>query len=421
MTSFSATGDDPADRDDWSLDELTGPVAGLPEDGDDIVAVLDSEAMIQRRDPRRLLWALATAGAQVRHAVATRDRWNAAALADDQLPRAVLVVTDPSASVGGAVLAELGCERTPVIDWRGPELPRWAGAADVLLASSVDGRHPRVATLLADADRRGLTIVAVSPPDTPVAAAAGRGIRIEVEAPNNRRAALWALLTPLLVALDAMGVITATGEVLHEVADDLDSVAQMARPGTDAFTNGAKQLAIEFADTEPVLAGCGPLSRLAAGWWADSLAVMAGVGAVALGLPDDFATARALLEIPPAGTVRAGSGGADDFFRDRAEDVSRRRRLVVLAENEASGPARGQSFSAEAGPDLHDLAAGRAAGVLYDIASARGLASSALDVPGRGSLARFAAATLFGDFVAAYVAIGRGLDPDAIQAGNLPH
>lgn len=414
-----ATLDDAA-FDDAALDDAALDAAALGDPAvQDIVSVLDSETLIQRRDPERLLWALATSGAQVRYAVNRVDRWDRAALVSDLPPRAVLVVTDPPAGIAAAVLAQLGGERVPVLDWRAPELPRWAGPTDVLLAASVDGRHPRVATLLADADRRGLTVVAVSPEDSPVAAAAGRGVRIPVDPGHHRRAAWWSILAPLLLVLDALAVLDAPASMLSELADDLDSVAESARPGTDAFTNAAKQLAIEFADTEPILAGCGPLSRLAAGQWAGSLALLAGIGSTAVGLPEDIATAGALLELPPGG---ADEGDEDaGFFRDRSESQARRRRLVVITE---SGPAARpwpEDSSSDAGADLHELAAGRAAGALFDAAAARALVSSTLDVPGQRPLNRFATATLFGDFVAAYLAIGRGVDPAATRAGELPH
>ena len=390
---------------------------GVPaSDLDDVVAVLDSPDLVRARDPGRLLWALATAGAQVRRAVGvtTTTRWDA-----DQPPRAVLVVTDASVSVSGAVLAHLGGPHAAVLDWRGAELPRWAGPADVLLAASVDGMHPRVATLLAEADRRGLTVVAVSPHDSPVAAAAGRGVRVPIDPPTHRRAALWTVLTPLLLAARELGVVRLSDQELADIAAGLDAVAEACRPGTDAFSNAAKQLAVEVTEADLVVVGCGPLSTLAARWMSDSLALIAGLGALALSLPDDVAEAGSLLQIAPSGTVAS----TQDFFRDRIDEPTRRRRLLVLPEygpsaRDIGGPAPFDTGST--GTDLHDLAATRAAGVLQDIATARGIATSTPELAGQTALARFAAATAFGDFLAAYAAIGRGVDPGAIRAGEIP-
>ena len=385
---------------------------------DDVVSVLDNPELVHARDPGRLLWALATAGAQVRSAVAAgADRWDLRELSTDQPPRAVLVITDSSASVAGPVLSHLGGGQAAVIDWHAAELPRWAGPADALLAASIDGLHPRVATLLAEADRRGMTIVAVSPDDSPVAAAAGRGVRVPVDPPANRRAALWMLLTPLLVAGRALGVVRVSDDELSEVAAALDAVAEACRPYTDAFTNAAKQLAVEATECELLIAGCGPLSSLAARWMTDSLALMAGLGALSLSLPDDAAQAATLLEVAPTGPAIASD---QDFFRDREDSPARRRRLVVLPEYgpaDVRAPAPSEGVSPH---DLLDLAAGRAAGTLDEIASSRGLVSSVPELPGLTPLARFAAATAFGDFAAAYAAIGRGVDPGAPRAGERP-
>jgi glucose/mannose-6-phosphate isomerase len=403
-------------------DDLGSPASDL----DDVVAVLDNPQLVHARDPGRLLWALATAGAQVRRAVAAGAEYPHSA-ADGPAPRAVLVVTDASASVTGAVLAHLGGGQAAVLDWRTSELPRWAGPADALLAASTDGRHPRVAMLLAEADRRGMSVVAVSPEDSPVAAAAGRGTRVPIEPPAHRRAALWSILTPLLIAARELGAVTVTDDELIDVADSLDAVAAACRPDTDAFGNAAKQLAVEVSETDLLVAGCGPLSALAGRWLVDSLALMAGIGAVALALPDDVAEAGALLEIPPSGPASATS---DDFYRDRAEVPARRRRLLILPEyGVLSAREEGPPGRLTAGPalvrpsdgsELFDIAASRAAGMLDDIASARGITSSRPELPGRSPLARFAAATAFGDFTAAYTGIGRGVDPGAVRAGEMP-
>jgi glucose/mannose-6-phosphate isomerase len=409
-----------ADRDD----DLGSPASDLgspASDLDDVLTVLDNPELVHARDPGRLLWALATAGAQVRRALAANRPSDTA---DGLAPRAVLVVTDASASVTGAVLAHLGGGQAAVLDWRASELPRWAGPADALLAASTDGRHPRVAMLLAEADRRGMSVVAVSPDDSPVAAAAGRGTRVPIDPPAHRRAALWTMLTPLLLAARDLGAVTVTDDELVDVADSLDAVAAACRPDTDAFGNAAKQLAIEITESDLLVAGCGELSALAGRWVADSLALMAGIGAVALALPDDVAEAGALLEIPPSGPAASET---DDFYRDRAEAPTRRRRLLILPEyGVEEGPGGRLSAGSGLAPrpsdgsELYDLAASRAAGALDDIAAARGIVSSRPELPGRSPLARFAAATAFGDFTAAYAGIGRGVDPGAARAGEMP-
>lgn len=382
---------------------------------DDAASVLDSAEAITARDPSRLLWSLATAGAQVRRALAADTEARAGgdrADAGDGLPRALLVTTDAFGSAGAGVLSALAGTRVPVVPWAGAELPRWAGPADALLAASVDGRHPRVAALVDDAARRGLLGVTIAPADSPVAAAAGRSPVVEVAEPVARRAGLWSLLTPLLLATDRLGLTKTPAAVLEAVADALDQTAGTCRAGGDAFTNPAKQLASELIDADAVLAGVGPLACVAVRAMADALALLAGCPAFAVCLPDDIAMAGCLI-------VGAHPRGPDDIFRDRVDDLLRRPRLIVVGDD---GDGRDPDEADSSGrTNRGEGGAHRAARALYDVAEAAGVRASGVDVPAGAPIVRFAAATAFGDFTAAYLAVARGIDPGAPRAGELPH
>src|SRR5207248_239512 len=121
----------------------------------------------------------------------------------------------------------------------------------------------------------------------------------------NVRAARWAVLTPLMQALDALGIHPAPAELLTEVADALDETAEACRPTGDSFTNPAKSLAIEFAAAVPLIVGAGALASVAARATADALQLCAGIEAVSVSLPDGVARAGALLR-------GAGPAGSDD-------------------------------------------------------------------------------------------------------------
>src|SRR5947208_9039921 len=129
-------------------------------------ALLDDSALLEQRDEHRLLWALATAGAQVRRAVETVGDFGIERLRAGEMPRAMLVATDSAPSSGSRLITRLSCTRTPALTWHGVELPRWAGPTDALLIGSVDGRHPRLAELAAQGDQRGLARAGVAPADT---------------------------------------------------------------------------------------------------------------------------------------------------------------------------------------------------------------------------------------------------------------
>lgn len=378
-------------------------------------SVLDDADLLQRRDQERLLWTLATAGAQVRRAVDLRDDFGVERLAGD-LPRALLVATDAPPSAALRLVTRMSCEATPALPWHGVQLPRWAGPSDALLIGAVDGRHPRLAELADQGARRGMTMAVVAPAGSQVAAAAGRAPVHELPADLNVRASRWAVLTPLLQALDAMGVYEAPSGLFAEVADALDETAEMCRPSGELFTNPAKSLAVEFSETLPLVVGAGALASVAARATTDALQLYAGAEAVSVSLPDGVARAGALLR---------GAGpavdSATDFFRDRLDEpqVRRARLLVIGDDGSADDPELGNRSGAQI--QLDEVAARRAAAALHTVARELGLRSSTVDVPHGPPLARFGAAAAFGEFTAAYLAFGLGLDPGSRTPAELAH
>jgi glucose/mannose-6-phosphate isomerase len=374
--------------------------------------VLDDANQLIRRDQHRQLWWLATAGAQVRRAVGMRAEFGVDRLRGD-LPRALLVATDAPPSAALRLITRLSCETTPALAWHGIELPRWAGPSDALLIGAVDGRHPRLAELAEQGSRRGMAMAVVAPAGSPVAAAAGRAPLHELDVDLSPRTARWAVLTPLLQALDALGVQDIPTAVLDGVADALDQAAETCRPDADALTNPAKALAIDLADTRPLIVGAGALASVAARATADALQLSAGVPAVAVSLPDGVARAGALLR-------GASPAGSADFFRDRLEQQPRlpARMLVIGDDGDARDPELAERPGAQI--QLDEVAARRAAVALRRLAQELGVQTSSVDVPASGTaLARFAAAAAFGEFTAAYLAFGLGLDPGAPRTAEL--
>jgi glucose/mannose-6-phosphate isomerase len=378
-------------------------------------ALLDDADALAVRDDGRLLWTLAGSGAQVRRAVDVAGDFDVSRLASAAVPRALLVAADSPAKGAGRLLVRLATPATPAVMWHGVELPRWAGPADALLVASSDGRHPRLARVVEQAAHRGLAVAVAAPEDSPVAEAAGRAPVAHVPADLNRRAVLWAVLTPLLQAADALEVASVPPTLLAQVADAMDEIAEACRPSADAFTNPAKALAVEFAESLPLIAGAGQLAGVASRLFADQLQLLAGVSAVAVSLPDGVAPAGALLYGEPQDSFD------DEFFRDRVDDQQAARpRLVTIgddgdAEDESLGPRSGVHIQ------LDEVAARRAAEALHRIATQRGLRSSTVDVPAGPPLARFGAAALFGTFTATYLGLARGIDPSEPRPGELAH
>ena len=376
-------------------------------------SLLEDAERLQARDDARLLWSLATAGAQVRRAVETVGDFGIERLRGTEMPRAMLVATDSAPSSASRLITRLSCTRPPALTWHGVELPRWAGPTDALLIGSVDGRHPRLAELAAQGAQRGLAMAVVAPADTEVAVAAGRAPLHELPRELHPRAARWSILAPLLQALDVLNVNPIPSGLLIEVADALDQQAELCRPDGDVFVNPAKALAIEFADTIPLIAGAGALAGVAARAISDALQQFAGVTSVSVSLPDGVGRAGSLLR--GAGPVE------EDFFRDRLDDapVKRPRLLVVGDDGTADDLMLGERSDAQI--QLDEKAARRAASALHQLAANLGLRSSSVQVPNGDPLARFGAAAAFGEFTAAYLAFGLGLDPGARGPAERAH
>jgi glucose/mannose-6-phosphate isomerase len=379
-------------------------------------SVLDDAELLARRDQGGLLWALATAGAQVRQAVDRSPEAGFEQLRSDHAPRSVLVATDTSASGSAQVLVRLAGFAAPAVAWSGVELPPWAGPADALLVGSLDGHHPRLAALVAGAAQRGLALAVAAPGGSPVAAAAGRAAVADVASDRHPRAGRWSILAPLLLAGHELEVVDSPPELLFAVADALDEVAAACRPQGDPFTNPAKALAMEFAETLPIIAGAGSLASVAARLMRDALQLCAGIPAVAVALPDEVAVAGSLLR----GDSPESVDDLDGFFQDRVADAPTQPRLLTIGdEPDPEQPGPGERLSESQHPDPTDLAARRAADALHGIASQRGLRSSSVDVPLGPQLVRFGAASAFGDFTATYLALGLGIDPSPPRPGEL--
>jgi hypothetical protein len=376
-------------------------------------ALLGDEKELLRRDRHRLLWSLATAGAQVRRALETADEFGVDRLAGER-PRALVVATDAAAPGVMQLVTRISCDATPALPWHEAELPRWAGASDALLIASIDGQHPRLAELAEQGARRGLAMAVVAPKQSPVGVAAGRAPLAALPPDLNPRACRWAVLTPLLQALNSLGLHSVPTSVLEDVARALDESAEGARPSGDPFTNAAKSLAVELAEALPLVAGAGSVATVAARAVAEALQVAAGAPAVAVSLPDGVQQAAAMLR---AGAV----ADPQDIFRDRVDeqDSGRRPRLLVIGDDGAvDDPDLGPRSPAQI--QLDEVGARRAAAALHRLAGAVGLRSSSVDVPGGDPLVRFAAATAFGDFTASYLALGLGIDPGAPDPAEHP-
>jgi hypothetical protein len=338
-------------------------------------SVLDSESRLAEYDRAGLLRSVATAGAQVRESLALTAEADLTAALAGLRPRAVLVAADPDADDVAATLLALTDRpdtAAPVLRHDGPALPVWAGAADLLLVVSASPAATAPAALVEAAARRGLTVLGAGPADSLLHEACGRNRAAHVPLPAGRhpRADLWAPLVPLLLAAGELGLLPAPAMELRRCADLLDALAERCRPGAETYGNPAKLLALDLAESLPVLVGSTPSGGAAARRLAGGLAAT-GRAAVWGALP--VAPQRL------AGLLTAATAPAADLFRDRVDEAATTRpRLVLIRAGEEPDVVRAQADELSAdcgrrGVPVTEVVADEAAGAVGRIASVIGL------------------------------------------------
>ncbi|MFE1402380.1 SIS domain-containing protein [Streptomyces sp. NPDC058770] len=333
-------------------------------------SLLDAPDALARADRRGLLRGAAEAGARVRTAARHAAEAGIAGLNPEGRPRAVLLAGSGTAAAGVAdLITALAGASAPVtrihptgvapaagaLRWA---LPGWAGSVDLLLIVTADGSEPGLSLLAEQAYRRGCSVVAVAPRQSPLREAidGARGLVVpmatapygeyDAETSAAGPGTLWALFTPLLALLDQVGLVTASAQELQGVADRLDRTAERCGPAIATYSNPAKTLAAELADSLPLVwtegDTAGPVGRR----FAAVLAELSGRPALAAELPEALPSHGALL----AGAFAAGAD-PDDFFRDRVEEPEPLHTRVVLLRDR---PAGGLS----AAPAARELALG---------------------------------------------------------------
>jgi hypothetical protein len=300
--------------------------------------VLDDLDLLRARDPRGLLPAVAGAGAQVRETDRLTDEAGLGRVTEGGRPRGLVIVARREGAVAASVLRALLGPSSPVtVDVvPGPTLPVWTGPTDIAVVATRTGAGRYAVTPAYEAARRGVSLIGIGAEDAPLRAACSAARAPYVALPRSRvqHTTLWSLLTPLLRLATDLELLPAGAAEPEAIAAALDEVAGECGPAQESFVNPAKTLALELLDALPVIAAEGPLAGAAATRIADQLATLAGLPASTFRLPDQRVAAGAVLRGP-----LAPSDGADDFFRDRADDAGRRLRLLTIRDSDAQDDA----------------------------------------------------------------------------------
>ncbi|HLM06952.1 MAG TPA: SIS domain-containing protein [Blastococcus sp.] len=362
--------------------------------------VLDDLEVLRARDPRGLLPAVAGAGAQVRETVRLTEEAGLGRVTEGGRPRGLVIVARREGAVAASVLRALLGPSSPVtVDVvPGPTLPVWTGPSDVAVVATRTGAGRYAVTPAYEAARRGVALVGIGAEDAPLRAACSAARAPYVALPRTRvqHTTLWSLLTPLLELVTQLELVPRGVADCEAIAAALDEIAGECGPAQESFVNPAKTLALELLDALPVIAAEGPLAGAAATRVADQLATLAGLPVAGFRLPDQRVAARAVL-----GGPLAPHDGADDFFRDRADDAGRRLRLLTIRDTDA-----GES---DANGEREPRSAAEAMAEVLRTASAHNVPVSGLaehgDLERFARLPRLARQLAVADFSAVYLAL----------------
>ncbi|MCZ2859577.1 SIS domain-containing protein [Blastococcus sp. VKM Ac-2987] len=298
--------------------------------------VLDDLDLLRARDPRGLLPAVAGAGAQVRETGRLTEEAGLGRVTEGGRPRGLVIVARREGAVAASVLRALLGPASPVtVDVvPGPALPVWTGPSDIAVVVTRTGAGAYAVAPAYEAARRGVSLVGIGAEDAPLRAACSTARAPYVALPRSRvrHTTLWSLLTPMLRLATDLRLLPEGAADPEAVAAALDEVAGECGPARESVVNPAKTLALELLDALPVIAAEGPLAGAAATRVADQLATLAGLPATGFRLPDQRVAACAVL-----GGPLVPREGADDFFRDRADDTGRRLRLITIRDTDAGG------------------------------------------------------------------------------------
>ncbi|GGB39049.1 bifunctional glucose-6-phosphate/mannose-6-phosphate isomerase [Flexivirga endophytica] len=369
---------------------------------------LDDPDELARRDSRATLRALATAGAQVREAVTLSTEAGVDRVAYGERPRSVVVAALGGSAVVADVLEMLAepSSPVPVTVRRNLPLPGWVGPLDLVIAVSLSGRADGPVAVAREAARRGAALLTVGAEDSPLAEISHRARGVHIGVGRGRassRTSLWSLLTPVLMAGHVLGLVDVPESVLPEVATRLDEQAEACRPSSESFVNPAKLIAVQLAETVPVVLGDGALAGVAARRAAAMLAQTARMPATWGELPDAASQVVACFDGPF--TAGGGTGAATarqaDIFADPFLDAPAQPKLGLMMLRDAPLQPKTQES---------DVAAALTDAVLGTARSAGAKVIESVAAPGH-SVVRLAELMALTDFAATYLALGFGLDP----------
>jgi glucose/mannose-6-phosphate isomerase len=385
---------------------------------------LDNVALIEAADPAGMLRQVASSAAQVREGARTAHEADLGELIAAGRPRAVVVTGMGGSGIAGDVLAAVagpGCpvQVTTVHDYR---LPGWVGAADLVIAVSCSGATEETLSAAGEAVRRGCRLLGVGSLGSPLAALTeqARAAFIPVRPAGMPRSMLWGLSVPLVVVASRLGLFSMPAGAYEAAAAELERVAHLCRPDSEAFVNPAKGLALDLSGTLPMIWGTSPLAGVAASRFANQLHENSKYPAVCGVLPEANHNQVVVFDGPFAPEPHGTAAGLDEGLMPGPHDGP------GLVGGPAPGLGNGLAHEVAEPPvplrlvllrDTHEHPqVARRREESARLAGQRGIEVSELTAVGDLPLERLASLVQLIDYASVYLAIAGGIDPAPIAA-----
>jgi hypothetical protein len=211
---------------------------------------------------------------------------------------------------------------------------------------------------------------------------------------------------PVLLAARTLGLVRIAEADLAETAARLDAQAEACRPDAESFVNPAKALALDLANSIPIVWGSSPLATVAARRVGDMLSANARYPVVAGSLGEAGRGRVGLIDGIYGGLVEAQR----DIFADpNDQPEATRLRLLLLRDG---GLADDDERAAGEPSAVED----RRADAVVALAARRGVRCGVIQAEGASPLERLASLIAVPDFASVYLALAHGLDPTAVPA-----
>jgi glucose/mannose-6-phosphate isomerase len=187
----------------------------------------------------------------------------------DEIDHIVVLGMGGSGIAGDVVAAAANAALpVPVVVLKQIRVPRFVGPRTLAFALSYSGDTDETLQMAAGALDAGARVVAVSRGGALADLARERGA-VHVPCPDGYlpRAAVGALLAPLFVALERIGLLPEAREWLEQARSQLAARREKCRPSVAAPNNPAREIARRIGTTIPIFYGGGALGAVAAQRW----------------------------------------------------------------------------------------------------------------------------------------------------------